>query len=823
MESKSPDFEIKFKNHLRFLPFYIIFLLFLTPIFPQVWEFHGEGYVDPYYLWVFGDKNLFESQNSLYPGLNYQIKGRISFKQITELLSVSLNFTTGYTSQDQILLNLKSKNFEGIFSNNFQESLSYLTLWKKNVNGFELKYKNKNFSFKGLLAKVESTKKQKSFYGNNTSGPYFLSDFYLVAGKERIYLNGEILERDIDYIIDYSYGILYFSEIISPEDLILVEYEVRGIIPQIYNLLGLSLEYLPLSLTFLNIDDPSSQINRKFIDFSFLGRWEDNYLNLSLSQGVLENIFAGRAYNLNFNYRSKNINFNGETLKIEENYPYFKELLGNFDIVPGIFKNKLNISYTPFAPLTYNLNFLREDYINYYQNIKQNLSLNFSKISISGLLSNEIREKERDIKRLAINYKDIPLSFYIQENKEGDRRELLKGFSFYPQSSNTKININFQLKDTYTIDNLLLNQSNTSFYINIFSPNIHLLLGENYQENINFKPDLPLETTQSFITDGFQYEFTLTYTPLPESIKIYINNFYIENGRTFTYYLPSGDMITYTVEINLLDKTLQIFFVDESGKNPPLSGLNIFISYKYFLPNRSYLRRDEISLTLRWDKFNITPKGIILDDNGSIKRVFSLSLYGELIPKLWLNFSLSQYFEENKRNLSLNISYRPFPFDFSQLYIYQETPTSLLKNLSLSSRGKIFFLNLQGEYNFKESIYSNYLLRIRNFRISSNFDLFNGKISFSYFNEKRESNKSILSYISTSYSLSYNTSFWGMNWNYSLIKEDYSDLSFKWRNIIEVFPFKNNKSKIFLEGVYYKKDNSFYSFIRLGSYFSFIW
>lgn len=736
---------------------------------------------------------------------------------------MSLNFITGYTPQDQILLNFKSRNFEGIFSNNFQESLSYLTLWKKNVNGLELKYTDGKFSFKGLLVKVESKKKQKSFYGNNTYGPYILSDFYLVPGKERVYLNGEILERDIDYTIDYSYGILYFTEIISPGDLILVEYEVRGITPQIYNLLGLKLEYLPLSLTLINIDDPSSQINRKFIDLSFLGRWGDNYLNLSLSQGLLENIFAGRAYNLSFNYKGENININGESLKVEENYPYFKEILGNFDIFSGIFKNKLNISYTPFSILKYNLNFLREDYINYYQNIKQSLSLDFSKISISGLWNNEFRDKERDSKKLTINYKDFPSSFYIQENKEEDRRDLLKGFSFNPQSSNAQININFLIKDTYTLNTPLLNQINTSFYINIFSPNINLLLGENYQENINFKPDLPLETTQGFITDGYQYEFTLTYTPLPEDIKVYINNVYVENGGTFTYYLPSGDTVTYTLEINLVDKTLQIFFIDESGKNPPLSGLNILISYKYFLPHKSYLKRNEISLTLRWDKFNITSQGTLLDNNGSIKRIFSLSLYGELIPRLFLNFSFSQYFEENKINLLLNTSYRPFPFEFSQSYLYQETPTSLVRNLFLWGRGKIFSLNLQGEYNFRESIYSNYLLKIRTFKISSIFYLFNGKISLSYFKEKRESNKGILSYISSSYSLSYNTSFWGMDWNYSLIREDYSDLSLKWKTMIEVFPFKNNKSKIFLEGVYYENNNNFYSFIRLGSNILLTW
>lgn len=770
-----------------------------------------------------GDKDFFTSQNSSYPGLNFQLKGRLSLSQITDILSTNLSFTTGYNPQDQISINLKSKNFEGIFNNNFQESFSYLTLWNKNVNGFEFKYINKDFSFKGLLAKVESTKKEKSFYGNNTCGPYILSDFYLVPGKERIYLNGKLLERDIDYIIDYSYGILYFSEIISSEDLILIEYEVRGIIPQIYNLLGLKLEYSPLSLNFLNIDDPSSQINRKFLDFSFMGRWGENYLNLSLSQGLLGDIFTGRAYSLNFNYKDRNLKVNGESLKVDENYPYFKEILGNFEVIQGIFRNKLNINYNPFSFLTYSLSYLREDYNNFYQNLKQNISLDFSKFSFLGFWNNEIKNIEKDSKKLTFNYKEIPSSLYIQENREENKRELIKGFSFNPQTSNTKININFQTKDIYKFDTHLLSQSNTSFYINLFSPNFNFLIGENYQENTNFKPNFPLETTQGFITDGYQYEFTLTYNPLPESIKVYINGILVRDGETFTYYLLSEEPKTYTLEINLIDNILQIFFLDESGKNPPLSGLNILISYQYLLPEKSYWKRDEISLNVPWEKFNINPKGIILDNNGSINRIFSISLYGELIPKLWLNFSFSQYFEENKRNLSLNISYRPLPFEFYQGYNYQETTTSFTRNFSFSSKGRISFMNIKGEYNFKEFVYSNYWMRIKNFKISTDFNLFNGKISFSYFDEKRESSQNILNYINSSYSLSYNGDIFGINFNYSLIKENYSDLSYKWKNLIEIFPFKNNKSKIFLENIYYRKDNKFYSSINLGSQISINW
>ncbi|MGB9857996.1 MAG: hypothetical protein ACPLKX_07660 [Dictyoglomaceae bacterium] len=797
--------------------------LFLSPIFSQSWNFHGEGIINPSYVWVLGDKNLFEAQNSFFPGLNYQLKGRFSLTQITDYFSISLNYSTGYTSTDQIFMNLKSKNLEGILSNNFQESLSYLTLWNKNINGMELRYIEKKYSLKGILAKIESTKKQKSFYGNDTSGPYILGDFYLVQGREKVYLNGKLLDRDVDYVIDYSYGILYFSYIITSEDLVIIEYEVRGIMLQVYNLLGLRLDYSPLSLSFLNVDDPSSHINRKFIDFSLSNKWGENYLEFTLSQGILDGILVGRGYNLSLNYKRKNFSINGRSLKVDENYPYFKEILGNFEINPGVFQNKLNFNFIPYSFLSYTLNFLREDTEVTTQSIQNALSIDLSEFSFLGLWNNDIKNGVKDMKKLVFNYKEIPSSFYIQETVDGEKREVIKNFSSIPQSSNVKVNINYQVKDTYTFETLLLTQTTTQFYIEIFSPNINFSLGELSQYNKNLNPDSPLETSQTFVTDGYQADFTLSYTPLSNTLKVYINGTLIENGGTFTYYVPSEEPITYTVEINLSDKTLQIFFIDESGKNPPPSGLTVLVKYKYLLPQESYYKKDDISLNLKWGKINLSSKGTIFEKDKNISKVLSFSIYGEIIPRMWMNFSFSQYFEENKKNLSLNISYRPLPWEFSQGYIYQETPTSLIKSFSFLGKMSTSFINLQGGYNFRESVYSNYLLIVENFNISGSFNLFNGKISLSYFTEKRESNQYIPNYLFSSYSLSYNKNFFGINLNYSLTRENYIDLSFKWKNIIEIFPFKNNKSKIFLENIYYQKNEKFYSSFRLGTQFSISW
>jgi len=378
--SRGKFIKIKNKNCFRFFLIYIIFLFTINVIYPQTWSFQGEGIITPSYVWVIGDTDLFQTQNVIYPGLNYQIKGRFTLNQIYEDLNFNFNYSTGYTSQDQIYLNIKYKNIEGIFSNNFQDSLSYLTLWNKNINGFELRYKEGSFSLKALLTKSESSKKQKIFYGNDSSGPYIISDFNLVPGRERVYLNGRLLERDVDYIIDYEYGILYFSEVISSQDLIVIEYEVFGLIRQIYNLLGLKIDYKDFSFSFLNLDDPNSKTQRRFLELSFLRSFNESYIGFSVSQGLMENALLGRAYNFSFKYKSQVLNLDGQSLKVDDNYPYIKEIMGNYEVIPGIFRNKINLKYSPLSSLKYNMSFLREDYENFYQSINQDLTLNLGKI-----------------------------------------------------------------------------------------------------------------------------------------------------------------------------------------------------------------------------------------------------------------------------------------------------------------------------------------------------------------------------------------------------------------------------------------------------------
>jgi len=69
-----------------------------------------------------------------------------------------------------------------------------------------------------------------AFYGQNISGPYYLTSSPIVDGSEVVTVNNLERKRTTDYTIDYNNGVLYFTAgtIISPADQVIVSYEVQA-------------------------------------------------------------------------------------------------------------------------------------------------------------------------------------------------------------------------------------------------------------------------------------------------------------------------------------------------------------------------------------------------------------------------------------------------------------------------------------------------------------------------------------------------------------------------------------------------------------------
>ncbi len=83
--------------------------------------------------------------------------------------------------------------------------------------GIKAKWFNNNY-YEGALAISKGKTSKSTFYCTESKqGPYYLSTnndkgIRIIPGSEELYLNGELLQRGIDYIIDYSEGSVTFTD-----------------------------------------------------------------------------------------------------------------------------------------------------------------------------------------------------------------------------------------------------------------------------------------------------------------------------------------------------------------------------------------------------------------------------------------------------------------------------------------------------------------------------------------------------------------------------------------------------------------------------------
>jgi len=96
------------------------------------------------------------------------------------------------------------------------------------------------------------------FNYTSTSGIYILG-LSIVKGSDRVFLNGQPLERDLDYTIDYETGALILFRQVSGQDLLRIEYELLrgglgGFAEYQRNLSQLSVAWEPLPWLTLDLD-----------------------------------------------------------------------------------------------------------------------------------------------------------------------------------------------------------------------------------------------------------------------------------------------------------------------------------------------------------------------------------------------------------------------------------------------------------------------------------------------------------------------------------------------------------------------------------------
>jgi len=62
-------------------------------------------------------------------------------------------------------------------------------------------------------------------YSYSITGNVYTLGISVAQGSERVYLNGELLARDVDYTIDYEAGVLFMLRDVGPQDTVKVDYE----------------------------------------------------------------------------------------------------------------------------------------------------------------------------------------------------------------------------------------------------------------------------------------------------------------------------------------------------------------------------------------------------------------------------------------------------------------------------------------------------------------------------------------------------------------------------------------------------------------------
>ena len=181
------------------------------------------------------DDNAFDLKQSLYVNL----QGRLG-SNVNILAQLSDSQTKLSPEGDSRELSSLDQVFVKIFGSNYELAMGDLD-WQSAATRF-FDYKT---SFEGINAAYLGDIKAQIGYsaasGKNAAmrieiidgkqGPYYLnsagyqSSYIIVAGSERIFLDGALLERGTDYTIDYSEGSVMFRRLVLSTNNVMAYYQ----------------------------------------------------------------------------------------------------------------------------------------------------------------------------------------------------------------------------------------------------------------------------------------------------------------------------------------------------------------------------------------------------------------------------------------------------------------------------------------------------------------------------------------------------------------------------------------------------------------------
>ncbi len=174
---------------------------------------------------TFSEDDAFDLKQSLYVNLdgelspNVNIAAQLSDSQSKltpegdskELSSLDKVFIRVYGKQYEIAMGDLDWEFEGTRYIDYRTSIEGLNAW----------YRDSHFVQAGFTAASGKPAYQPINIVDGKQGPYYLnptgfqSTYLIIAGSERIYMDGNLLERGTDYYIDYSEGSVMFRTLVT--------------------------------------------------------------------------------------------------------------------------------------------------------------------------------------------------------------------------------------------------------------------------------------------------------------------------------------------------------------------------------------------------------------------------------------------------------------------------------------------------------------------------------------------------------------------------------------------------------------------------------
>ena len=183
--------------------------------------------------------------SSLNGGLRLQLAGKISNQTsvsgvITdESIPIQPDGSTADLDElDKVFIKVNNPNFiitAGDIES--EESNNSFNTYKRKIIGLENEIQLDRSNIKSIIGQSKGTYNRIEIKGQDgNQGPYYLttldgiSNVVIASGSEKVWLNGRLLKRgdDLDYIIDYSKGEIYFmpKNLIYFDSDIDIEYQV---------------------------------------------------------------------------------------------------------------------------------------------------------------------------------------------------------------------------------------------------------------------------------------------------------------------------------------------------------------------------------------------------------------------------------------------------------------------------------------------------------------------------------------------------------------------------------------------------------------------